>query len=214
MREIFESTFNQPLLYHILQSSWKSLGNNSARDKVREARYLPALAFTMGFLGLSCRGLFLRPFRSPYKLVRDILCNDYNSHFICNCLKRLCLSGNMAEWSKAPESGSSVGYLVRKGEGSNPSVVIVLRSSRRFIFFLYFIFGVREVIRFFEVCGESTGEGGTRRKSRYGNMAEWSKAPDPGSSLSFLVRKGEGSNPSVVISILIDICHSFCGHYY
>ena len=31
--------------------------------------------------------------------------------------------GNMAEWSKAPESGSLV-YLVRKGEGSNPSVVI------------------------------------------------------------------------------------------
>ena len=30
----------------------------------------------------------------------------------------------MAEWSKAPESGSSVSYLVRKGEGSNPSVVI------------------------------------------------------------------------------------------
>ena len=29
----------------------------------------------------------------------------------------------MAEWSKAPESGSLVSNLVRKGEGSNPSVV-------------------------------------------------------------------------------------------
>ena len=39
------------------------------------------------------------------------------------CWLNLC--GNMAEWSKAPESGSLVGYLVRKGEGSNPSVVIM-----------------------------------------------------------------------------------------
>ena len=36
--------------------------------------------------------------------------------------------GNMAEWSKAPESGHPV-YLVRKGEGSNPSVVIRKRIS-------------------------------------------------------------------------------------
>ena len=34
--------------------------------------------------------------------------------------------GNMAEWSKAPESGYLwMVYLVRKGEGSNPSVVML-----------------------------------------------------------------------------------------
>ena len=39
----------------------------------------------------------------------------------------LKIIGNMAEWSKAPESGFGGFippiYLVRKGEGSNPSVV-------------------------------------------------------------------------------------------
>ena len=35
----------------------------------------------------------------------------------------------MAEWSKAPESGSFVSNLVRKGEGSNPSVVTMPWNS-------------------------------------------------------------------------------------
>ncbi|KAF8960240.1 hypothetical protein BDZ97DRAFT_1760876 [Flammula alnicola] len=43
----------------------------------------------------------------------------------------------MAEWSKAPESGSSKSYLVRKGEGSNPSVVTsrYIVSKRKYFYF-------------------------------------------------------------------------------
>ena len=43
----------------------------------------------------------------------------------------------MAEWSKAPESGPFVSNLVRKGEGSNPSVVIIRDTA----FFLVDVVG-------------------------------------------------------------------------
>ena len=36
------------------------------------------------------------------------------------------IHGNMAEWSKALESGHSLSHLVLRGVGSSPTVVIVL----------------------------------------------------------------------------------------
>ena len=53
--------------------------------------------------------------------------------------------GNMAEWSKAPESGLTV-HLVRKGEGSNPSVVIT--STCSFLFILFYFFNNRSPAKF------------------------------------------------------------------